>query len=561
MHGKLPLIVWVALLLHPSTVGWAQTAQPGSAPPVTFRSQSILIQVPVVASDKSGNHVHKLTASDFKILQNGKEQKITGFEEINAEPPTSQPPIASSDTFSNTFGEAAQPPGLTVILIDQINTPFLDQASGRYELIRALAKGLQTRGPVALMLLNSQGLRTLAPATTNFNSLVEALKRVGGELPATSQINAAALFATQLFGWDTRPGDVEQRLRYFSGLSEAMDAGFRQQHALEATMQGFLAIAWTLSGVPGRKSVLWASGGFPFYLSAPGFVPGIPHVDQLYERAMEALNDAQVSVYPWDVRGVLGPSDWKAGDGDMGQYASGDPFWGYPSGANPGWSRRQLAESVADSFHNIAEMTGGRAFVNTNSVEKAFASAVSDSSSFYLLSYQLDRTTVKESWQKLQVKTQTKDVQVRSRTGFFAGRAMLDPDSLRRADIEFALSCPVDSTGIPLSVHLIKPLPTSKEKETEFRITVPASVVDESRGNHFDIAVAWQVSQNGKGTAPQGRSITNGLTAEGLKKVKAEGLVYANKLSLVPGEYEIRFVVRDNLSGKVGSVSAQVKIS
>jgi hypothetical protein len=51
---------------------------------VEFRTQTILIQVPVVITDKSGNHIHGLGKNDFQVLENGKEQKVSTFEEIVA---------------------------------------------------------------------------------------------------------------------------------------------------------------------------------------------------------------------------------------------------------------------------------------------------------------------------------------------------------------------------------------------------------------------------------------------------------------------------------------------
>src|SRR6266700_3208659 len=63
---------------------------PGGAPLQTadqegkleFRTQSVLVQVPAVVTDKAGNHIHNLTKDDFRVLENGKEQKISTFEEV-----------------------------------------------------------------------------------------------------------------------------------------------------------------------------------------------------------------------------------------------------------------------------------------------------------------------------------------------------------------------------------------------------------------------------------------------------------------------------------------------
>ena len=80
-----------------------------------------------------------------------------------------------------------------------------------------------------------------------------------------------------------------------------------QENAIETTMNAFLGIAWSLSGVPGRKSLIWATGGFPFSMDSPSSVPG-GYLSLLYERTMLALNEAQISVYPVDIRGLMNNS-------------------------------------------------------------------------------------------------------------------------------------------------------------------------------------------------------------------------------------------------------------
>ena len=64
----------------PDTESVSNHAEQGK--PLQFRSQTTIVQVPVVVTDKAGNHIHGLTKADFKVLENGKPQKIASFEEI-----------------------------------------------------------------------------------------------------------------------------------------------------------------------------------------------------------------------------------------------------------------------------------------------------------------------------------------------------------------------------------------------------------------------------------------------------------------------------------------------
>src|SRR5258708_25619695 len=51
---------------------------------VEFRTDTILVQVPVVITDKSEQHVHGLKKEDFRVIENGKEQTVASFEEVTA---------------------------------------------------------------------------------------------------------------------------------------------------------------------------------------------------------------------------------------------------------------------------------------------------------------------------------------------------------------------------------------------------------------------------------------------------------------------------------------------
>jgi hypothetical protein len=89
---------------------------------IEFRTQTILVQVPVVVTDKSGNHIHGLTKDDFRLLENGKDQKVSTFEELVAS--NSQLPVAAlkPGQFGNLTLSEEQPRTVTVIALDTVNT-------------------------------------------------------------------------------------------------------------------------------------------------------------------------------------------------------------------------------------------------------------------------------------------------------------------------------------------------------------------------------------------------------------------------------------------------------
>ena len=521
-----------------------------------FKSQAILIQVPVVVTDKSGNHIHNLSQQDFTIFQNDKEQKIAVFEEVNSTSARRLPTPSSPGVFGNLSLQNEQPSSITIILLDMVNTPFLNQTYGRAQLVKFLKQNLHSGPVLALMVISGKGLKVISSVTDDSTILIGALKTVTGEISVMqgfsteAQARAASGEAFSVLG-NGLESDAEARLREFVLRTEAVESFYWQQRAIEETLRAFLSIAWSLAGVPGRKSVVWATGGFPFYLGSPSTVALDAGLAPLYERTMEALNDAQISVYPVDVGGLMSAS----GLGHPPLSFLGDP------------RRQQLQSSLQDytidSFRNFAEMTGGRPFYNDNDLARGFQRAIEDSSSYYSTGYYLDTHRTRRGWQRLHVNVQRKDVEVRARNGFVVGNFLLNPESLHKADINFALDSPVDSTGVPVRVRWTAPAPgESSQRKAEFVITVPATgVFNESNGNRFDMDFIWETDKGGSRANRHGQTIKGALTTEGLLKVKSEGLSYKNVLELPPGDYAVRFVIRNNLSGRIGSVTAPLTVN
>jgi hypothetical protein len=291
-------------------------------------------------------------------------------------------------------------------------------------------------------------------------------------------------------------------------------------------------------------------------MDSPSAKPENPHLSVLYERAMQALNDAQVSVYPIDVRGLV----MNSRVADPTAMGSGNPALAAATGAFP---RSDYIVSTIENLKTFAEMTGGRAFYNSNDLTIGYKQAAEDSSSYYVLGYYLNSGSTKLGWRKLRVKLQVEHAEVRAREGFFVG-STLDAESAHKADVNFALSSPFESTGIPMLVRWnpAAALAAEQPKKTEFAIVVPAnSVVNELDQNQFDIDFVWEADRDGAMAQRDGKTTRGSLNAESLAKVKKEGVFYTNSLQLPPGKYRVHFVVRNNLNGRIGSVTAPLTVN
>jgi VWFA-related protein len=143
--------VLVSSFLLPSQM-WAQTADakpaannPKPTPEVTkLVSRSQLVLVPVVVTNKSGEHVSGLKRDAFRIEESGKVREAGIFEEITTVAPDTKTRAAlpaqghSNFTFGNTDGWR-----ITIVLMDMVNTPVLAQNQAKLQLIKYLEKSLR----------------------------------------------------------------------------------------------------------------------------------------------------------------------------------------------------------------------------------------------------------------------------------------------------------------------------------------------------------------------------------------------------------------------------------
>jgi VWFA-related protein len=552
----------------PSFPSGVKTVHAEDEAKVEFKSTTVLVQVPAVVTDKSGNHIHGLTQGDFVVLEGGKEQKIATFEEVVASfsPLPSAPPRGNQ--FSNfAVGEKQEPRPVTIVLLDTVNTPLLDQSYGRRELLKYLSRNLDSTDVSGLAIITGHGLKVVQRLTGDSARLVEALKKVGNEAPAMTGISADAQ-AAALTGDVTRfdpasllnGGDALSVLQDFVSTPEAEIASYQQDRAIETTLQGFLELAWSLSGVPGRKSVVWATGGFPFYLDSASAVPG-GYDSLLYERTMYTLNEGQISIYPVDVRGLVSLTPG-ADVGGSRLTAGARPDAAMRRASNRSW----LQYSTIETLRDFAEMTGGKGFYNSNDIAGGFKRAKEDSSSYYLLTYYLDTRNNKPGWRQLKVKLKEKDnnkkAEVRARTGFFVTNATMNPDISKKTELDIAARSSFDSTGLPITVSWLGTANDADKKKVQFGVQVAPSALTLGENNllNFDCLVTAYGNKDGKAVQRLEKTVRGNISADRVPKFQTQGVGFRNELDLAPGEYIVRFVVRDDVTGRLGSVSAPLSV-
>jgi VWFA-related protein len=549
---------------------------------VKFTTHAELVLVPTLVTDKKGNHITGLKQEDFTVLENGVEQKIASFEEIASDTHRMSRP-RNSNEFGNSLAGGSPNRRVTLIVLDFINTNFTDQAYARQDLLKYLTQLVDQHEPTALYTLNRSGIHVIHDFTTDPRILVAALHKVKGDAvqmvdsdeeveavtgaPSTdagADVDSGMASSGRSLGGSAGVANEVQNIQALLQEAELNFQSFEQRVAITYTLDGMQQVAQTLAGFPGRKSLIWASGGFPFNVSdntmqiAPAGRETLSDILPLYEHTWQLLNDAQIALYPVDVKGLQNTA-----------VPSISANVSSNSMHNPGPNYRRMNWGRLDTqatFQTFASMTGGRAYFNSNDLVKGFRDAVNDSAQYYMLGYYLDRSKTKPGWRKLAVKVKRDHTEVRARSGFFVTNATEDPENSRNSDISSALQSPLDFTSLSLVAHWgkIEPgqQPGKKHVNYEIHLAPDAALIDDSANNHvvMDFVALAKTPEGKPVDQPKGQKLDLHLTPERLPAIRQQGVAYSGALDLAPGEYTVRFVVRDGLSGRIGSVAAFLKV-
>jgi VWFA-related protein len=535
--------------------------------PLKITAHSDLVLVPALVTDKSGNHISGLKQEDFTLLENGTAQKIATFEEVTSNAAQVARAVKENE-FSNSLSGNGQAARVTIIVLDFINTPFMAQADARKQLLKYLAQSADAREPTGLYTLTRTGIEVIHDFTSDPAILAAALKMVNGNVDqivddlgmsgsgSSSPGGDAASHQGSKSSSHTAAQKESQALQKLAQDPEQNFRAFEQRIAITYTLEGLQQIAQAVSGIPGRKSLIWASGGFPFNVSdnmqlSPGR-DSLIDVLPLYEHTWQLLNQAQIALYPVDVKGLRVLPITSGSGGNPKKFSQQKARW------------REL--DTQSSFDVFASATGGRSYFGSNDLAKGFRDAVNDSSEYYMLGYYRDSSQTKPGWRKLTVKTDRDHVAVRARSGFYLSDANSDPAKNRSLDISTALQSPVDFTSLSLVARWNKveagKEPGTKHVNYEVRIAPGAALIDDSDKNHLVLDfVALAKAPDGKlAGQPMGQKVDVHLPPERLTAIRQQGVLYTDAVDLAPGDYNVRFVVRDDLSGRTGSVSAPLKV-
>jgi VWFA-related protein len=544
------------VLLAAAMVADAQTIQNG-----TIRVNTRLVEISVVVRDKNGP-VADLGKDDFTVLDNGKPQRIDLFVVTDARSQKqvsvgAMPPGVASN-IRNAAGEI--PRSATVILFDMMNssndgenreasatggttlarnptsrqvnnvgvlgktTNSLTAVNDQNDAIKQLVSYLRTireGDRVALFVLGYQ-LHVVQDFTGDPGVLFRAAERIKALDLAGIEVSTQAQLATILEPPPVSNPDGSVTYVGTPGFADGMVVLSATTRAI-STADAFEAIAWHMSGLPGRKNLVWMSAGFPFKANVSQRILGqqaqapVETPDDFsseLKRAWKALNDANVAVYPVDYQGLNG--------------------------------------SYPEVMMRVADATGGNVTYHTNDLKDAVGTAVADGDVCYTLGFYPVNERYDGKLHELKVKVDRKNVDLHYRSGYYAAPKGM-PERERQAIVSELLGSDVNSSQIGL-VASEEPDPAIPGSY-KVTISIDAANLDltpkaDRRTGQLSLTMRLESS---KSKNAQVGAIPLNFTEEQFQNVLKRGFVIRQTVQAGPSD-RLRIVVQDQSTGQAGAV-------
>jgi VWFA-related protein len=505
----------------------------------TLKTNAELVLTNVVARDaKTGELVLGLKQSDFSVYENGKQQQIATFDFQSVDKATPLHEATVSGLAAGTsLGKAVVVARPEDLRNHRLIVMFFDLTSMQPEdLDRSVAaaqeflqKKMQPADLVALVSLGDT-LKVDQDFTADKKALIEEVGIYNG--------TEGEGFAE---GATSNSNQVEDTTGYTPDESEYNDLNTdRELFALRA-------VAKSLEKIGEKKSLLYFSGGISR--------DGIENQASL-RSAVNAAVRANLSIYSVDTRGLqsIGP----LGDASVGSMRGNGPMNGGALGNNMN-SNFASQEVMA----TLSSDTGGKAFFDSNDFAPAFAQVQRDTSAYYAVGFHSSNPARDGKSRKLTIKVNRPGVKLEFRPGYYAPA---DFQHAGREDREQELTEQMNSDLPATDMAMYMDAMYFRQDEHRFfvpvSLIVPGSQIPFVKGGDKDKAtldIIGTVIDEVKRPIGRVRETVKLNLDQGLN-ARQKNIQYTTSFSLPAGKYHLKFVVRENQTGLMGSFEADITL-
>jgi VWFA-related protein len=517
----------------------AQQQPPPDPGVAKFSTTRNLIIVDVTVRDKSGKVVDNLKASDFAVFEDGKPQKVSVFEiQKLATEPEPEPPVKLTDQLELPKAAkttiTAENPGQVQYHNKRLLVFYFDFSSmGIPEQLRAQEAALQfldkqfTKDDMVAILLYASTLQV----GTDFTDDRQLLTNMVKNLP----IGEASEFATLA---DDGSDDNED-----TGAAFVADETEFNIFNTDQKLAAIEKAARMLAALPEKKSLIYFSGGVS--------KTGVDNQAQL-EATINAATKANVTINPIDARGLM--ADPPGGGASKAASRGSGIFNG--SVYN---SQRSQINGSQETLATLAADTGGKTFFDSNDIALGIKQAQLELKSYYILGYYTTNTAEDGKYRRITVKlTNGMTAKLEHRPGYWASKVwgkMGSQDKEQQLREALSAGDPVTDLPLALQVDYFRVGPTSYFVPVS--VKVPGSVIEmAAKGGasvtQFDFI--GQIQDETHAVVGNVRDfIKVRLDQDNAIKTGRKSFQYDAGFTLEPGRYRMKFLVRENISGKMGT--------
>jgi len=524
-----------------------------------------VVNVEVFVTDKKGNPVTGLTIDDFEILENKRPYEITNFYAIEDGRPVSGPgaDVALEDLPVRAEGG---PPGIEkialpedqrlhlVIYVDNFNIRPQHRNRVLRRLRRFVHEQIQDEDRV-MVVSYDRSLHVRQPFTGDRLRIGKALNELEGLTGAQVSRDADRRIALE---------EIERVDNEFDALSEAQ--AYAESVALDTrfSLQGLKTTVEMLSGLPGRKAIVYISDGIPripgedvFIAVSERFIRSRARAEAssydlltTYNEIGNLANSSAVTFYALDAGGMSAHESINASEG------------GTVQGGGRAYIDGIRQANLGDPLFRLADDTGGLAFVNTNAVEMALTRMQQDFRTLYSLGYQPGHIG-DGRYHKIEVRVKgRKGLVVRHRSGYRdkTVEARIAEGSLASlhfgsgensigAALEFGRTTRLEDGNLRLPISVKLPIGNLA--------LVPVGEFSRSR-----VRVSVTVMDAKGGVSPVRQQPVHDIQipAADLPAALSKHYVYGMELVLRPGRHTVSVAVRDEFGAETSFVAGSLSI-
>lgn len=536
-HARFAVVLVAAITLNGQIVGQNKAGDAEEAP--TFSTSTQLVIENVTVADARGNPISGLTANDFTITENGVPQRIRLFDYQNLPAPGSAPVLSPEIGRAHIYDRlprtqiAGESPGQTIHKDRRLIALYFDFTSmmpnDQDRSLDAAKKFVRTQmtaaDAVAIMRYEGSGVEVYQDFTSHrarLLSILETMSVGGGQGFDKHNGHASASDAGTPFGQDDSEFDLFNTDRQLAALQSA------------AEMLGRLSE---------KKLLIYFAGGLQ--------LSGSNNQAQLHAAVNSAIR-AGVSFWPVDARGL-------SAEAPMGDTTQGSPGGvGMYSGesAEALISNRQASQ---DTLYALAADTGGKALLDNNELTKGIVDAERSITSYYILGYYSSNAAPDGKCRRIKVTViNHPSASVGFRQGYFGTKEfskVTAADKERQLEEALLLPDPITQLSIAMEIDYFQ------LNWAEYFVPVVAKIPDrelthEKRG----AAERAVIDFIGEIKDEYGITITNVRDKIEVKLDQATAAEWANRpivydtgFTLLPGKYVMKFVARDDETGRLGT--------